>query len=443
MTSDRRPGEKWRSRRLRRGRCRRARSPTSCSPTAARTWRAKAPTTPGTTGRRRARGRPARGRAGRARARRRCCRRSAGSGSAPRRSRTCSPPGPAGGSGCSTRRGSRRWCRRRAARRVADADGWLTPPPADRVPRRDRRDRRADRPRRQRRRPARSRRRRRPRSRGMLDEQRVEAIAVSFLWSFVNPAHEAAGGASRSREAFPDMSRVSRRRVCIPRSASTSARRSHGAERLRVGRARRHRGARGRAWPRSGCGAAAARHSAGGSITVDEARRQPLGLAVSGPAAGVAAAVEVGAGHRRRPPRSPATWAARRSTSRSSSGQPARRTRGELMGVWTALSLIDVESIGAGGGSLGWVDARGMLRVGPRSAGAVPGPAATGAAAPRPRSRTRSSCSATSTRPLPRRRHGARRRRRATTPARASASRWGSTPTRPRGASGSSRSPAW
>jgi N-methylhydantoinase A len=43
--------------------------------------------------------------------------------------------------------------------------------------------------------------------------------------------------------------------------------------------------------------------------------------------------------------------------------------------VWTALSLVDVESIGAGGGSIGWVDARGMLRVGPRSAGAVPGPA--------------------------------------------------------------------
>jgi N-methylhydantoinase A len=45
------------------------------------------------------------------------------------------------------------------------------------------------------------------------------------------------------------------------------------------------------------------------------------------------------------------------------------------MGVWTALSLVDVESIGAGGGSVGWIDARGMLRVGPGSAGAVPGPA--------------------------------------------------------------------
>ncbi len=61
-----------------------------------------------------------------------------------------------------------------------------------------------------------------------------------------------------------------------------------------------------------------------------------------------------------------------------SGGQPTRRNRGELMGIWTALSLVDVDSIGAGGGSLGWVDARGMLRVGPHSAGAVPGPACYG-----------------------------------------------------------------
>jgi N-methylhydantoinase A len=58
-----------------------------------------------------------------------------------------------------------------------------------------------------------------------------------------------------------------------------------------------------------------------------------------------------------------------------SGGEPTRRSRGDLMGVWTALSLVDVDSIGAGGGSVGWIDARSMLRVGPRSAGAVPGPA--------------------------------------------------------------------
>ena len=111
---------------------------------------------------------------------------------------------------------------------------------------------------------------------------------------------------------------------------------------------------------------------------------------MSGPAAGVAASV--------------ASWPATEATTTSvtcdmggtsfdvsvvDDGEPARRTRGELMGVWTALSLVDVESIGAGGGSLGWVDARGMLRVGPRSAGAVPGPACYGRGGTSRRSPTR------------------------------------------------------
>ena len=43
------------------------------------------------------------------------------------------------------------------------------------------------------------------------------------------------------------------------------------------------------------------------------------------------------------------------------------------MGFWTALPRVDVESVGAGGGSLTWIDERGMLRVGPRSAGSNAG----------------------------------------------------------------------
>jgi N-methylhydantoinase A/oxoprolinase/acetone carboxylase beta subunit len=46
--------------------------------------------------------------------------------------------------------------------------------------------------------------------------------------------------------------------------------------------------------------------------------------------------------------------------------------------MWTALQQVDVESIGAGGGAIGWVDARGLPRAGPQSAGSVPGPACYG-----------------------------------------------------------------
>ena len=53
-----------------------------------------------------------------------------------------------------------------------------------------------------------------------------------------------------------------------------------------------------------------------------------------------------------------------------------------LGGMWTGhmtgLSSVDVKSIGAGGGSIAWIDSAGLLRVGPQSAGAVPGPACYG-----------------------------------------------------------------
>src|SRR5436309_15142833 len=43
-----------------------------------------------------------------------------------------------------------------------------------------------------------------------------------------------------------------------------------------------------------------------------------------------------------------------------------------------ALPVVDIESVGAGGGSIAWIDAGRSLRVGPRSAGADPGPIASG-----------------------------------------------------------------
>jgi N-methylhydantoinase A len=53
-----------------------------------------------------------------------------------------------------------------------------------------------------------------------------------------------------------------------------------------------------------------------------------------------------------------------------------------LGGIWTGhnlgLSSVDVRSIGAGGGSIAWIDSGGLLRVGPQSAGAAPGPACYG-----------------------------------------------------------------
>jgi N-methylhydantoinase A len=52
---------------------------------------------------------------------------------------------------------------------------------------------------------------------------------------------------------------------------------------------------------------------------------------------------------------------------------------GQFTGHMTGLSAVDIKNIGAGGGSIAWIDAGGLLRVGPQSAGAQPGPACYGA----------------------------------------------------------------
>lgn len=59
-------------------------------------------------------------------------------------------------------------------------------------------------------------------------------------------------------------------------------------------------------------------------------------------------------------------------------GQPRIKSEGEFEGFPVKIPMIDVEGIGAGGGSIAWVDTGGALNVGPQSAGADPGPACYG-----------------------------------------------------------------
>ena len=73
------------------------------------------------------------------------------------------------------------------------------------------------------------------------------------------------------------------------------------------------------------------------------------------------------------------TWAARRATSRVVLGGEVREASGrEIGGRPVALPMVDIHTVGAGGGSIAWRDAGGALSVGPRSAGADPGPAGYG-----------------------------------------------------------------
>jgi len=213
-------------------------------------------------------------------------------------------------------------------------------------------------------------------ARFLVEDQDVEAIAVSFLWSFLEPGHEATAVAA-VRDACPGVTVVSG--AALHPAAREFERTTFAVLNAYVSGALTGIAELEQRLRDLGLGVPVLLvHSGGGSITAAEAGRRPLGLAVSGPAAGVAAAVAVAGAAGASDVITCDMGGTSFDVSIVTGGEPARRNRGEVMGVWTALSHIDVESIGAGGGSLGWVDARSMLRVGPRSAGSVPGPACYG-----------------------------------------------------------------
>jgi N-methylhydantoinase A/oxoprolinase/acetone carboxylase beta subunit len=118
--------------------------------------------------------------------------------------------------------------------------------------------------------------------------------------------------------------------------------------------------------------------SAGGLVRLDEAADRPAALLLSGPAGGVlaasAAAVAAGFGD--------AVTFDMGGTSTDvclvRDGRPAPAAERSVAGLPLRLPALDVHTIGAGGGSIAAIDAGGALVVGPRSAGAVPGPACYG-----------------------------------------------------------------
>src|SRR6185295_19476608 len=59
-------------------------------------------------------------------------------------------------------------------------------------------------------------------------------------------------------------------------------------------------------------------------------------------------------------------------------GEPAKKSERSMGGFPVRTRTLDIHTIGAGGGSSAWMDAGGLLKVGPQSAGAYPGPAAYG-----------------------------------------------------------------
>lgn len=118
--------------------------------------------------------------------------------------------------------------------------------------------------------------------------------------------------------------------------------------------------------------------SSGGVLTAAQARRESARTVLSGPAGGVLAGIYLA----RQTGRPNIITADMGGTSMDicliKNEQPRYTTEGTIGGYPIGLPMLDIYTIGAGGGSIGWIDSGGAMRVGPASAGADPGPACYG-----------------------------------------------------------------
>lgn len=208
----------------------------------------------------------------------------------------------------------------------------------------------------------------------------AEALAIVFLFSFTNPDHEQRAAerararglsVSPSSEILPEYREYER--------ASTTAANAYVAPLMDryLGRLERRLEARAEAEGVAGYGRLQIMQSNGGVISVGTARREAVRTVLSGPAGGVMGAWRIGA----------AAGFARLITVDMGGtstdvalidGEPVTSSEGSISDLPIRIPMLEIHTVGAGGGSLARVDTTGGLRVGPESAGADPGPAAYG-----------------------------------------------------------------
>ncbi|HSH69343.1 MAG TPA: hydantoinase/oxoprolinase family protein, partial [Deferrisomatales bacterium] len=208
-------------------------------------------------------------------------------------------------------------------------------------------------------------------------EDGVEAVSVSLLFSFLNPEHETQVRdvcarvmpdvrVSLSSEVCPEFREYERTCTTVMNSylgpviaryfddLSRQLRETYGPLRLHI------------------------MQSNGGSMTVDFAKDHCAHLINSGPAGGAIATAYVS----RLTGNPMAIGADMGGTTFDISiidgGMPKTTTWGGVTDYPIKLPMVDLKTIGAGGGSIAWVDEGGILQVGPRSAGSEPGPACYG-----------------------------------------------------------------
>lgn len=114
--------------------------------------------------------------------------------------------------------------------------------------------------------------------------------------------------------------------------------------------------------------------SNGGAISLDAAVQAPVKLLLSGPSGGVLAAQKLARALKTRDVVGVDMGGTSYDVAVVAAGERTVVTQGEIDGLPVRVPMVEMNTIGAGGGSIAFVDPSGRLQVGPRSAGAVPGP---------------------------------------------------------------------
>ena len=198
----------------------------------------------------------------------------------------------------------------------------------------------------------------------------AETLAVCLLFSFANPVHEQLIGergrarglaVSLSSEILPEFREFERTSTTVL-NAYVAPLMVEYVDRLERGLGRRP------LW---------IMQSSGGILTAAAAKQQAVRTLLSGPAAGALGALDVAS--RAGFPRVIGFDMGGTSTDASLiDGAVGRTSEGSVEGWPVRVPMIDIHTVGAGGGSVAWIDAGGALRVGPQSAGSSPGPACYG-----------------------------------------------------------------
>ncbi len=209
----------------------------------------------------------------------------------------------------------------------------------------------------------------------------VEAVAVCFLHSYANPAHEVAAGELLRRglpDLFVTLSHEILREFREYERTSTTVLNAFVGPRVSRYLGRFETFAQRARFP----GKIGIMRSNGGTMSLTQARREPVAMMESGPVAGM-----IGAG------RLAGLLGIERAIGFDMGGTTAKCTLitggvapieegyvigDEFSGQPMQLPVVDIVEVGAGGGSLAWCDDGGGLHVGPVSAGADPGPACYG-----------------------------------------------------------------